>query len=226
MPAAASDAQSRFASCARFCLSVLSVIWSFIKEKLILPYVDIDIKYFDLGLPNRDATNDQVTIDAANATLVHNVAVKCATITPDEERVKEFNLKEMWKSPNGTIRNILNGTVFREVSKRQPNSDTADARRGPQRVAHLPLFISSLLPPSLARSADHHEERSSSGAGLDEADRHRPPCIRRPVQVHGLRRGPGGHVRDDLHAQGWIGAQEVEGQNHAQAQNESERQCS
>ena len=77
------------------------VIWDFIKTKLILPYVDIDIKYFDLGLPNRDATNDQVTIDAAKATLVHNVAVKCATITPDEERVKEFKLKEMWKSPNG-----------------------------------------------------------------------------------------------------------------------------
>ena len=91
-----------------------SVIWEFIKSKLILPYVDIDIKYFDLGLPNRDATNDQVTIDAAEATLVHNVAVKCATITPDEERVVEFKLKQMWKSPNGTIRNILNGTVFRE----------------------------------------------------------------------------------------------------------------
>jgi len=90
------------------------VIWSFIKDKLILPYVDIDIKYYDLGLPNRDKTNDQVTIDAAEATLKHNVAVKCATITPDEERVKEFNLKQMWKSPNGTIRNILNGTVFRE----------------------------------------------------------------------------------------------------------------
>jgi len=90
------------------------VIWDFIKQKLILPYVDIDIKYFDLGLPNRDATNDQVTIDAAEATLKHNVAVKCATITPDEQRVEEFKLKQMWKSPNGTIRNILNGTVFRE----------------------------------------------------------------------------------------------------------------
>ena len=87
-----------------------SVIWEFIKSKLILPYVDIDIKYYDLGLENRDKTNDQVTIDAAKATLVHNVAVKCATITPDEERVKEFKLKEMWKSPNGTIRNILNGS--------------------------------------------------------------------------------------------------------------------
>src|ERR1044072_1262243 len=90
------------------------IIWKFIKEKLILPYVDVDIKYYDLGLPNRDATNDQVTIDAAEATLKYNVGIKCATITPDEERVVEFKLKQMWKSPNGTVRNILNGTVFRE----------------------------------------------------------------------------------------------------------------
>ncbi|CCD25861.2 isocitrate dehydrogenase (NADP(+)) IDP3 NDAI_0G00850 [Naumovozyma dairenensis CBS 421] len=90
------------------------IIWHLIKEKLILPYLQIDIKYFDLSIQNRDATNDQVTIDAANATLKHGVGVKCATITPDEARVKEFNLKKMWKSPNGTIRNILGGTVFRE----------------------------------------------------------------------------------------------------------------
>jgi isocitrate dehydrogenase len=90
------------------------VIWSEIKKKLILPYLDIDIKYFDLGLPYRDQTKDQVTIDAANAIKKYNVGIKCATITPDEERVKEFKLKEMWKSPNGTIRNILGGTVFRE----------------------------------------------------------------------------------------------------------------
>ena len=90
------------------------VIWSFIREKLILPYLDIDLKYYDLGLEYRDATNDQVTIDAANAILKYGVGVKCATITPDEARVKEFGLKEMWKSPNGTIRNILDGTVFRE----------------------------------------------------------------------------------------------------------------
>jgi isocitrate dehydrogenase len=90
------------------------VIWSEIKSKLILPYLDIDIKYFDLGLPYRDKTNDQVTIDAANAIKKYHVGIKCATITPDEERVKEFKLKEMWKSPNGTIRNILGGTVFRE----------------------------------------------------------------------------------------------------------------
>jgi len=90
------------------------IIWDFIKKKLILPYLDIDIKYFDLGIEHRNATNDQVTIDAANAVKKYNVGIKCATITPDEQRVKEFNLKQMWKSPNGTIRNILDGTVFRE----------------------------------------------------------------------------------------------------------------
>ena len=90
------------------------IIWQKIREKLILPYLDIDLKYFDLGVEHRDATNDQVTIDAAMATKQHGVAVKCATITPDEARVKEFGLKQMWKSPNGTIRNILDGTIFRE----------------------------------------------------------------------------------------------------------------
>lgn len=90
------------------------IIWSFIKNKLILPYVDVDIKYFDLGMEHRDATNDQVTVDAAEAIKKYHVGIKCATITPDEQRVKEFNLKQMWKSPNGTIRNILDGTVFRE----------------------------------------------------------------------------------------------------------------
>ncbi|KAJ6891811.1 isocitrate dehydrogenase [Populus alba x Populus x berolinensis] len=90
------------------------VIWKSIKDKLIFPFLDLDIKYFDLGLPNRDATDDRVTVESAEATLKYNVAIKCATITPDDGRVKEFNLKNMWKSPNGTIRNILNGTVFRE----------------------------------------------------------------------------------------------------------------
>src|SRR5580765_7891957 len=90
------------------------IIWKFIKEKLILPYIDADIKYYDLGVEHRDKTNDQVTIDAANAIRQYGVGIKCATITPDEERVKEFNLKQMWKSPNGTIRNILDGTIFRE----------------------------------------------------------------------------------------------------------------
>ncbi|MCY1718712.1 isocitrate dehydrogenase (NADP(+)) [Prolixibacteraceae bacterium Z1-6] len=90
------------------------VIWDFIKQKLILPYLDIDLKYYDLGMESRDETDDQITIDAANAIKKYGVGVKCATITPDEARVEEFGLKEMWKSPNGTIRNILGGTVFRE----------------------------------------------------------------------------------------------------------------
>ncbi|WP_415237794.1 NADP-dependent isocitrate dehydrogenase [Sneathiella sp.] len=90
------------------------IIWEFIKEKLILPYLDIDLKYYDLGMESRDATNDQITVDAAEAIKKYGVGVKCATITPDEERVEEFDLKEMYRSPNGTIRNILGGTVFRE----------------------------------------------------------------------------------------------------------------
>jgi isocitrate dehydrogenase len=90
------------------------IIWHRIREQLILPYLDVDLKYFDLSVEHRDATNDQVTIAAANATRQYGVAVKCATITPDEARVKEFNLKQMWRSPNGTIRNILDGTIFRE----------------------------------------------------------------------------------------------------------------
>ncbi len=90
------------------------IIWSFIKEQLILPYLDVDLKYFDLSIEHRDATDDQVTIDSANATKQYGVAVKCATITPDEARVTEFGLKKMWKSPNGTIRNILGGVIFRE----------------------------------------------------------------------------------------------------------------
>ncbi|MEK6773174.1 MAG: isocitrate dehydrogenase (NADP(+)) [Bdellovibrionota bacterium] len=90
------------------------IIWSFIREKLILPYLDIDIKYFDLGMESRDKTGDKITIESAEAIKKYNVGIKCATITPDEARVKEFNLKQMWKSPNGTIRNILDGTVFRE----------------------------------------------------------------------------------------------------------------
>ena len=90
------------------------VIWEFIKDKLILPYIDLDIKYYDLGVISRDETDDQITIDAAEAIKKYGVGIKCATITPDEERVKEFNLKKMWRSPNGTIRNILGGTIFRQ----------------------------------------------------------------------------------------------------------------
>lgn len=90
------------------------IIWQLIKDKLVLPFLDVDLKYYDLSVTNRDDTNDQVTVDSANATLKYGVAVKCATITPDEARVEEFKLKKMWRSPNGTIRNILGGTVFRE----------------------------------------------------------------------------------------------------------------
>ena len=90
------------------------IIWKFIKEQLILPYLDIDLKYFDLGLENRDVTNDQITIDAAEAIKKHGVGVKCATITATPARVEEFKLRELWRSPNGTIRNIIGGTVFRQ----------------------------------------------------------------------------------------------------------------
>ena len=90
------------------------IMWDFIKKKLILPYLDVDLKYYDLGMEVRDETNDQITIDAAHAIKDHGVGVKCATITPDEARVEEFGLKEMWRSPNGTIRNILGGVIFRQ----------------------------------------------------------------------------------------------------------------
>ncbi|MEN9906033.1 MAG: hypothetical protein RL475_231, partial [Actinomycetota bacterium] len=90
------------------------IMWQFIKDKLILPYLDVNLEYYDLGMEHRDATDDQVTIDSAKAIQKHGVGIKCATITPDEARVKEFGLKKMWKSPNGTIRNILGGVIFRE----------------------------------------------------------------------------------------------------------------
>ena len=90
------------------------IIWAFIKDKLILPYLDVDLKYYDLSVEKRDETDDQITIDSANAIKKYGVGVKCATITPDEQRVEEFNLKQMWRSPNGTIRNILGGTIFRQ----------------------------------------------------------------------------------------------------------------
>jgi isocitrate dehydrogenase len=98
------------------------IIWTLIKDKLIHPYIDVNLEYYDLGIQSRDKTNDQITVDAANAIKKHGVGVKCATITPDEARVKEFNLKEMWKSPNGTIRNILGGVIFREpiIAKNVP----------------------------------------------------------------------------------------------------------
>ncbi len=102
------------------------VIWDFIKNKLILPYLDLGIEYYDLGMKSRDNTDDQITIDCANAIKKNGVGIKCATITPDEARVEEFDLKKMWRSPNGTIRNIIGGTVFREpiICKNIPKVST------------------------------------------------------------------------------------------------------
>ena len=114
------------------------IIWKLIRDKLIHPYLDVDLEYYDLGIENRDKTADKVTIEAANAIKKHGVGVKCATITPDEARVKEFSLKEMWKSPNGTIRNILGGVIFREPIICQERAaararlDAADRHRPPR----------------------------------------------------------------------------------------------
>ena len=105
------------------------IIWEFIKKKLILPYLDIDLKYYDLGIEERDRTDDRITVDAAEAIKKYGVGVKCATITPDEARVEEFGLKQMWKSPNGTIRNILGGVIFREP---------ITCKNVPRRVPHWP----------------------------------------------------------------------------------------
>ena len=140
------------------------IIWAFIKEQLILPYLDLELIYFDLGIESRDATSDQITVDAANAIKEHGVGVKCATITPDEARVEEFGLKEMYRSPNGTIRNILGGVIFRE-----------------------PIVISNI--PRLV-------------PGLDEADHHRPPRLRRPVPGRGHADPGRGQADADLDAQG------------------------
>ena len=114
------------------------IIWQWIRERLIQPYLDVDLLYYDLSIEHRDATEDKVTVEAANAIKQHGVGVKCATITPDEARVEEFKLKKMWKSPNGTIRNILGGVVFREpivmanVPAADPRLDRPDRRRPPR----------------------------------------------------------------------------------------------
>ena len=107
------------------------IIWDFIKQKLILPYLDIDLKYYDLSVIKRDETNDQITVDAANAIKKYGVGVKCATITPDNNRMTEYDLKKMWRSPNGTIRNILDGTVFRQPISSNMGSSY---RCGPSRI--------------------------------------------------------------------------------------------
>ena len=138
------------------------IIWAFIKEQLILPYLDIDLKYYDLGIEARDATNDQITIDAAKAIKEYGVGVKCATITPDEARVTEFGLKKMWRSPNGTIRNILDGTIFRE----------------PIVISNIPRLVPGWTKPIIiGRHAAIWRRRGSispaAGAGRGRPDRRR-----------------------------------------------------
>jgi len=131
------------------------IIWKFIKEKLILPYLNVDIKYYDLGIEYRDQTNDQVTIDAANAIKQYGVGIKCATITPDEARVIEFNLKQMWKSPNGTIRNILDGTVFRE----------------PIVISNVPRLVTNWTAPIIVgRHAFGDQYRARINSGFTRVD--------------------------------------------------------
>src|SRR6266496_637300 len=164
------------------------IIWQFIKEQLILPYLDIDLKYYDLSIERRDATDDQVTIDAANAIKEHGVGVKCATITPDEDRVTEFGLKRMWRSPNGTIRNVLGGVVFRE----------------PIVMSSIPRFVPGWTKPIIIGRHAHVQLRR-----LDPRLRPRHHAVRAgpripaaPVhQEHdpeGLRRALQGPVRRDL----------------------------
>ncbi len=125
------------------------IIWQFIKERLIHPYLDVDLKYYDLGIEHRDATDDQVTVDAANAIKQYGVGVKCATITPDEARVEEFGLKKMWVSPNGTIRNILGGVDLPRADHHQQHP-AAGPRAGPSRSssAGTPTATSTRRPTS------------------------------------------------------------------------------
>ena len=156
------------------------IIWQFIKDKLIHPYLDIDLEYYDLGIEHRDATDDQVTIDAANAIKKHGVGVKCATITPDEARVEEFKLKKMWKSPNGTIRNILGGVIFREPIIMQERAapgarlDQADHRRPPRLRRPVPRH--RLQVPRQGQADDQVRRRGRQGhraRGLRRAGRRR-----------------------------------------------------
>ena len=160
------------------------IIWGFIKDKLILPYLDIDLKYFDLGIEYRDQTDDQVTVDAANAIRQYGVGVKCATITPDEARVREFDLKRMWRSPNGTIRNILDGTIFREPiicqQRAAPGAalDAADRHRPPRLWRHLP------------RHRDEDPRPRQGDADLP-AGRRRPGADPGGARLQGRRRGDG-----------------------------------
>ena len=129
------------------------IIWKMIKDNLVFPYLDLKVKYYDLGMEHRDKTNDQVTLDAAYATKEHKVGIKCATITPDEARVKEFNLKQMWKSPNGTIRNILKGTVFRE----------------PIIVKNLPRIVPNWKLPIIVGRHAHGDQYKATDIAIPEA---------------------------------------------------------
>ncbi len=167
------------------------IIWQFIKERLILPYLDVNLDYYDLGIEHRDATDDQVTVDAANAIKQHGVGVKCATITPDEARVEEFGLKKMWRSPNGTIRNILGGVIFRE----------------PIVISNVPRLVPGWTKPIIiGRHAFGDQYRATDvkipGAGHDHADLHARRRLRpdgtRGGQDAGRRRRRDGHVQLQL----------------------------
>ena len=164
------------------------IIWQKIREKLILPYLDIDLKYFDLGIEARDRTDDQITIDSANATHEYGVAVKCATITPDEARVKEFGLKQMWRSPNGTIRNILDGTIFREpiICKNVPRLVAALGQAGRRRPSRVRRSVPRAGLPLPGRRHHHaqldargrrrgHQPRSDQDQGQRRRARHVQP---------------------------------------------------
>ena len=164
------------------------IIWQFIKERLIHPYLDIDLHYYDLGIESRDATDDQVTVDAANAIKEHGVGVKCATITPDEARVKEFGLKQMWLSPNGTIRNILGGVVFRE----------------PIIMSNVPRLVPGWTKPIIIGRHAHGDQYKATNfkvPGAGELDHHvhaggrlrADPARRRQLRLRRRRRD--GHVQ-------------------------------
>ncbi len=158
------------------------IIWSFIKEQLILPYLDVDLKYYDLGIESRDATDDQITIDSANAIKQYGVGVKCATITPDEARVEEFGLKKMWKSPNGTIRNILGGVIFRE----------------PIIISNIPRLVPGWTKPIvIGRHAFgdqyHATDFGRPGPGHADADLHARRTAREPIELD-VYDFPGGGV--------------------------------
>src|SRR3984957_13190997 len=157
------------------------IIWRCTRERLTLPYLDVDLKYFDLSVEKRDETGDQITIDSANATRQYGVAVKCATITPDEARVKEFGLKKMWKSPNGTIRNILDGTIFREpivcrnVPRLVPHWDKpvvvarhgfADQYRATDIIIREPGKLVLTFTPAKGTPAQNYEVFDFKGGGV------------------------------------------------------------